>query len=171
MFRNDLGGSSRWMLAATAIFLVTIVSAWTNAFAQAGGYRDFSYSNKDSLTAPTGSKPESKIWFNDNSWWAILFNSALHATDIYKLDLDTQTWHDTGTEVDDRPAAKGDALWDQASGKLYIVSNIHVDSAAPTSSSSNWGRLYRYTYHTGTGVYSLDSGFPSPSPKERKRLW
>ncbi len=160
MFRNDLGGSSRWMLATTAIFLVTIVSAWTNAFAQAGGYRDFSYSNKDSLTAPTGSKPESKIWFNDNSWWAILFNSALHATDIYKLDLDTQTWHDTGTEVDDRPAAKGDALWDQASGKLYIVSNIHVDSAAPTSSSSNWGRLYRYTYHTGTGVYSLDSGFP-----------
>ena len=148
------------MLATTAIFLVTIVSAWTNASAQTTGYHDFSFSNKDGLSAPTGSKPESKVWFNDNSWWAIMFNPALHATDIYKLDLDTQTWHDTGTEVDDRPTAKGDALWDQASGKLYIVSNIHVDSATPTSSSSNWGRLYRYTYLTGTGIYSLDSGFP-----------
>jgi hypothetical protein len=35
-----------------------------------------------------------------------------------------------------------------------------VDSAAPTSTSSNWARLYRYTYHVATGVYSLDSGFP-----------
>jgi hypothetical protein len=120
MFRNDLGGLSRWMLATTTIFLVTIVSAWTSASAQTVGYHDFSYSNKDSLTAPTGSKPESKVWFNDDTWWAIMFNPSLHATDIYKLNSDTQTWTDTGTPVDDRPTAKGDALWDQASGKLYI---------------------------------------------------
>ena len=72
----------------------------------------------------------------------------------------TQKWTDTGTPVDDRPAAKGDALWDQSSGKLYIVSNLHVNSAAPTNSSSNWGRLYRYSYNPRTKVYSLDSGFP-----------
>ena len=89
-----------------------------------------------------------------------MFNPALHATDIYKLDLTTQTWMDTGTSVDDRPTAKGDALWDQASGKLYIVSNLHDNSAGPTNTSSNWGRLYRYSYNFGTKVYSLDSGFP-----------
>jgi hypothetical protein len=160
MYRNDLSAFSRWLFATTAIFVATIFGAWTNSAAQTTGYHDFSYSNRDSLTAPTGSKPESKVWFNDNTWWAIMFNPSLHATDIYKLDSDNQTWTDTGTPVDDRPTAKGDALWDQASGKLYIVSNIHVDSAAPTSTSSNWGRLYRYTYHTGTSVYSLDSGFP-----------
>ncbi len=160
MDRTDFKKFSWRLLAATAIFVATILGAWASASAQTIGYRDFSFSNKDSLTAPTGSKPESKVWFNDNTWWAVMFNPSLHGTDIYKLSSDNQTWSDTGTPVDDRPTAKGDALWDDASAKLYIVSNIHVDSGVPNSSSSNWGRLYRYTYHSGTKVYSLDSGFP-----------
>ena len=160
MHRHDPSSFSWFFSVTTAILIAGIIGTWNSAAAQTVGFHDFSYANSDSLTAPTGSKPESKLWFNDNSWWAIMFNPALHATEIYTLDLATQTWTDTGTEVDDRPTAKGDALWDQPSGKLYIVSNIHVDKAAPTSTSSNWGRLYRYTYYTGTGVYSLDSGFP-----------
>lgn len=159
MYRQDLNGFRRWLLAITAILCGSMFGAWATASAQTG-YHDFSFSNNDGLSAPTGSKPESKVWFNDGAWWAIMFNSSLHGTDIYKLNPDTQTWSDTGTPVDDRPTAKGDALWDQASGRLYIVSNLHVDKGAATSSSSNWGRLYRYTYHAATGVYSLDSGFP-----------
>jgi hypothetical protein len=143
----------------TAILITTTVGAWTAALA-AVGFHDFSFANSDGLTAPTGSKPESKAWFNDNSWWAVMFNPTLHGTDIYKLDLATQRWTDTGTPVDDRATTKGDALWDQTSGKLYIVSNLHVNSAASTTNSSNWGRLYRYSYDSGTEVYSLDSGFP-----------
>jgi len=150
---------SRRLLAITALLITTTVGAWTAALA-AVGFHDFSFANSDGLTAPTGSKPESKAWFNDNSWWAVMFNPTLHGTDIYKLDLATQRWIDTGTPVDDRPTAKGDALWDQTSGKLYIVSNLHVNSAASTSNSSNWGRLYRYSYDPGTNVYSLDVGFP-----------
>jgi hypothetical protein len=147
--------------AATIVILTMVVAvAWASAAAQTVGFRDFSYANSNGLSAPTGSKPESKLWFNDNSWWAVMFNFSLHATDIYKLDLANQKWTDTGTTVDDRPAAKSDTLWDQSSGKLYIVSNLHVNSAAPNSSSSNWGRLYRYSYNSQTKVYSLDSGFP-----------
>jgi len=149
------------MPAATiAVLAIAIVCSWSSVIAQTIGFRDFSYANDNGLSAPTGSKPESKLWFNDSSWWAVMFNPSLHETDIYKLDLATQKWTDTGTPVDDRPAAKGDALWDQASGKLYIVSNLHVNSAAPNSNSSNWGRLYRYSYNAQTKVYSLDSGFP-----------
>ena len=150
---------SRRLLAVTAILIATTVGAWTGALA-AVGFHDFSFANGDGLTAPTGSKPESKAWFNDNDWWAVMFNPTLHGTDIYKLDLATQRWTDTGTPVDDRPTAKGDTLWDQTSGKLYIVSNLHVNSAASTTNSSNWGRLYRYSYDSGAKVYSLDSGFP-----------
>jgi hypothetical protein len=151
--------ASRRLLAITAILITTTVGAWTAAVA-AVGFHDFSFANSDGLTTPTGSKPESKAWFNDNGWWAVMFNLTLHGTDIYKLDPATQRWTDTGTPVDDRPTAKADALWNQTSGKLYIVSNLHVNSAASTTASSNWGRLYRYSYDSGTKVYSLDSGFP-----------
>jgi hypothetical protein len=149
------------MPAATIVMLtIAVMCTGSSARAQTIGFRDFSYANGNGLSAPTGSKPESKLWFNDNSWWAVMFNPSLHETDIYKLDLATQKWTDTGTPVDDRPAAKSDVLWDQASGKLYIVSNLHVNSGAPNTSSSNWGRLYRYSYNSQTKIYSLDSGFP-----------
>ena len=143
-----------------AVLAVVVAVSWSTAAAQTIGFRDFSYANSNGLSAPTGSKPESKLWFNDSTWWAVMFNPSLHETDIYKLDLATQKWTDTGTPVDDRPAAKSDALWDQSSGKLYIVSNLHVNSAAPNNSSSNWGRLYRYSYNPQTKIYSLDFGFP-----------
>jgi hypothetical protein len=132
MHRKGPRRFSRRLLAVTAILITTTVGAWTAALA-AVGFHDFSFANSDGLTAPTGSKPESKAWFNDNSWWAVMFNPNLHGTDIYKLDLAVQRWIDTGTPVDDRPTAKGDALWDQTSGKLYIVSNLHVNSAASTT--------------------------------------
>ncbi len=154
-----LNASSSSLLVVAAIFASMVVCSTVSA-AQAGGFHDFSYANSDGLKAPTGSKPESKAWFNDGKWWAIMFNPALHGADIYKLDLTTQTWTDTGTAVDDRPTAKGDALWDQASGKLYIVSNLHTNTPGATTVSSNWGRLYRFTYNSATNAYFLDSGFP-----------
>jgi hypothetical protein len=159
MHRKGPRRFSRRLLPITAILISTTVGAWTAAVA-AVGFHDLSFANSDGLVAPTGSKPESKAWFNDNGWWAVMFNPTLHGTDIYKLDPATQRWTDTGTPVDDRPTAKGDVLWDQPSGKLYIVSNLHVNSATSTTTSSNWGRLYRYSYDSGAMVYSLDSGFP-----------
>ena len=149
---------SRLQMTALAVFIATVFGAWTSASAQTSGYHDFSYGS--TITAPTGSKPESKLWFNDGIWWAVMFNSTLQGTDIYRLDIPTQVWSDTGTPVDDRAQSVGDALWDQASNHLYIVSNLHVNSAAPNNTSTNWGRLYRYTYNSGTKTYVQDSGFP-----------
>jgi len=146
-----------WLkVAAIVVLAATAVSA----AAQTIGYHDFSYANTDTLTAPTESKPESKLWFNDGIWWAVMFNPALHGTDIYRLDSATQTWTDTGTAVDDRATTKADALWDQPSGKLYIVSNLHMNNGSHNTNAANQGRLYRYTYNSGSKIYVLDSGYP-----------
>ena len=58
-----------------AVLAVVVAVSWSTAAAQTIGFHDFSYANSNGLSAPTGSKPESKIWFNDNSWWAVMFNS------------------------------------------------------------------------------------------------
>ncbi|MCB0085416.1 MAG: PKD domain-containing protein, partial [Caldilineaceae bacterium] len=67
---------------------------------------------------------------------------------------------DTQTVLDDRPSSKADVLWDAASQKLYVVSHVFTTSGASTSSSSDWGRLYRYSYNAGNKTYVLDAGFP-----------
>ena len=36
------------------------------------------------ITAPTGQKPQSKLWYYDNNWWAVL--SSAQGSDIWKLD-------------------------------------------------------------------------------------
>ena len=149
---------SRLQIAVVSVVVAAVGGAWTSSMAQITGYHDFSFGS--TISAPTESKPESKLWFNDGVWWGVMFNSSLQGYDIYRLNLATQTWTDTGTAVDDRPQSIADALWDQASGKLYIVSNLHVNSAAPNSSPSNWGRLYRYTYNSATQSYVQDAGFP-----------
>jgi len=145
------------MVTAT-VFVTTMFSSWTEAVGQTVGYHDFSFGS--TISAPTGSKPESKLWFNGGIWWGVMFNPSLQGYDIYRLDPGTQSWTDTGTAVDDRPQSAADAMWDQASGKLYIVSNVHVNSASPTNTSSDWGRLYRYTYNSGSQNYIQDPGFP-----------
>ena len=67
--------------------------------AQTSGYHDFSYGG--TITAPTGSKPESKLWFNDGIWWAVLFNTSFRGPTSIDY-TPTQVWSDTGTTVDDR---------------------------------------------------------------------
>src|ERR671937_2442762 len=73
------------------------------------GYRDQSFNGAG--TAPTGSKPESKLWWNDGSWWASMWatGGGFH---IFRLDDLTQTWIDTGVAIDTRTGTRADTLWD-----------------------------------------------------------
>ncbi len=86
-----------FVLAASGVLPATTAAAPVTA-----GYRDFSYTG---ASAPTGEKPQSKLWFNDGIWWGNLFNSASKTYHIYRLDWATQTWSDTGTRG--RHAAEG----------------------------------------------------------------
>jgi len=129
--------------------LAGIAPASASATPVTVGYRDFSYSG---TSAPTGQKPQSKLWFNDGIWWGNLFNSSSKTFHIYRLDWATQTWSDTGTQLDTRSNATGDVKWDGT--HLYEVSAVY------TTSVSGSAKVWRFSYSTGSKSYSLDAGFP-----------
>ncbi|KPV48726.1 hypothetical protein SE17_36530, partial [Kouleothrix aurantiaca] len=49
------------------------------------GFADFSFfykpagASKNIVLAPTGEKPQSKLWYNDGRWWADMFSPAARA--------------------------------------------------------------------------------------------
>ena len=74
---------------------------------------------------------------------------------IFKLNLETQQWQDTGVQIDARNNVRSDVLWDGS--KLYVATHVFSESPA-TGSPSN---LYRFSYNTSNDTYTLDSGFPA----------
>ena len=148
--------------AGAAVVVLIALAATEAAFGQtpvSAGYRDFSF-GATAISTPTGEKPESKLWWNDGSWWGVLFNPAVGAYRIHVLDLSTHRWTDTGTTVDTRANSKGDVLWDEAANSLYVASHVFSNTGKSSGSSSQWGRLYRFTYDASRRRYTLDSGFP-----------
>jgi PKD repeat protein len=144
----------RLALLACVFFFVAagVVPAPGNAAPGDIGYRDHSFNGAG--TAPTGSKPESKLWWNDGSWWANMWDTGSGDFHIFRLDELTQTWIDTGVAVDTRAGTRADTLWDGT--HLYVAS--HVFSDAPKSGYPS--RLYRFSYNPLAQTYSLDPGFP-----------
>jgi trimeric autotransporter adhesin len=145
------------LCAFLAVLALALFGTTAMASAAAGdiGYEDASFAPLGG--SPTGSKPESKLWFNDGTWWASMFNPSAGEHRIYKLDRTTGVWSDTGVAIDPRDSTRADALWDAGSGKLYVASHVFTTSGGATS-SGNAGRLYRYSYSGGN--YTLDAGFP-----------
>ena len=115
---------------------------------------DFSYAPIGG--SPTGSMPESKLWFNDGIWWATMFDATSGDHHIFRLN--GTAWADTGTAVDARDSSRADALWDAAAGKLYVASHGFTSTASASTSSN--GRLWRFSYDSATKRYTRDSGFP-----------
>jgi methionine-rich copper-binding protein CopC len=113
------------------------------------GYVDFGFGSAPG-SDPTADKPQSKLWWNDGAWWAVMYNQTAGEWHIYQLNWPSQ-WIDTNTVVDTRPTSRADALWDGS--KLYIASLVRL-------SSSNQALLRRYSYSSASRTYTLDSGFP-----------
>jgi hypothetical protein len=101
---------------------------------------------------PTAGAPQSKLWFHDGSWWGVLFNQPSGEFRIHWLEWGTQTWHDTGTLVDERPSAKADVLWD--GGHLFVA------SAGSGTRSRHAARIHRFTYDPATRRFGRDPDFP-----------
>ena len=131
--------------------------AWGAAAAPAGGqstgWLGPSYSGVESV--PTGSKPQSKLWWNDGLWWGCLWSEAAQAFTIHGL-VGAQGWRDTLVAVDTRPKSRVDCLWDGA--KLYIASHQWTDSVGTAGHPLE---LFRYSYDPRLHRYSLDVGFPT----------
>src|SRR5690606_19620345 len=120
------------------------------------GYVGPSYGTSGNST-PTGEKPESKLWWHDGRWWAVMYNGSAAEYRIYWLNLSNQTWNDTGFATGNRGNDKVDVLWSQSSQKLYMVSHVFSTSASPSGAAP---QLFRYSYNSGSKTYSLDAGFP-----------
>ena len=95
-------------MLALGVTLLALLASWlvaptgAQSAAVEVGYRDFSYST--SITAPTGQKPESKLWYADGTWWGVLWNATVSPRlEIYRFNRSTQAtnaWTATGTVID-----------------------------------------------------------------------
>ena len=146
------------LLALAAVLTATVLAAPGNAATDATyGHPSITYAGAGN--PPTSDKPQSKLWWNDGSWWADMWTTG-SGWHIYRLDRGTETWVDTGLLNDSRTNTLADTLWDGT--HLYIASHVVTVSteAAPQASVPNKpAYLYRYSY--ANGKYTLDSGFPS----------
>lgn len=162
-----LSNHFRRLLLVLSATTVLLFSFWLAVGAQStslstAGYLDFSYQGWSGAGAPTGEKPESKLWWNDGFWWGALYNSSAGELRIYRLNWGTQTWEDTTVAIDDRDNTKTDVLWDNTAKKLYIASHIAIDSdGEEVGNADEWARLYRYSYDAASQKYTLDLGFPT----------
>ena len=162
--RDKWGRSSRrrhvafgGLIGLLAVFAGLLLTLPNTASAATGdvGYQDQSFSGTGT---PTGTKrSESVLWWNDGSWWADMWSTSAQDFHIFRLNLSTQTWSDTGVTIDTRSNTHADVLWD--GGHLYVASHEFVaDETAATSGSPSY--LFRFSYNTTTKTYSIDSGFP-----------
>ena len=144
-------------LFACAVLAVGLVAAPASGATGDVGFQAPSFSG---ATAPTGQKPESKLWYNDGRWWASMFHAPSRTWHIFYLNRSTspKTWVDTGTVIDNRANTSSDTLW--AGGKLYVASHVKAYSNTRVTTGQP-ARLYRYSYSTTTKKYTLDAGFPS----------
>lgn len=117
--------------------------------AGAGAAADIGFSGPSfsGASAPTGQKPQSKLWYHDGFWWGVLFNAATSDFEIYRLD--GGGWRPTGTLVDGRTRASADVLWNG--------SRLYVASAGPNATDANHAvRVSRLRYDAGTRTWAQD---------------
>ena len=101
-----------------------------------------------SSTPPTADKPQSKLWFAQGSWWALMLSQQTGTILVFRLRAD-HTWVPASGTVDERPESTGDALWDGQ--KLYVVSR----------DSSTAVRVLRMSFDQTNLTWSVDPGFVS----------
>ncbi len=150
-----------WVRKMRVMGMMSVLFIATATLAQTPidtGYRDFSYpSGTSGNSEVTAEKPESKLWWNDGFWWASMWSNSGNAYHIFYLDIPSQTWVDTGTELDDRSDTKADVLWDGSN--LFVVSHVWTGSGS-SASAGNRGEFFKYSYNSANDTYSLESGFP-----------
>lgn len=142
--------SLTWLAQSVLAVLVVAGSflAWSPVASADPVYGTQSISYSGVANPPTSDKPQSKLWWNDGSWWADMWTTG-SGWHIYRLDRGTHTW-DTGTLNDARGNTLADALWDGT--HLYIASHVvgvSTNSKPVDSVAGQPAYLYRYSYAGG----------------------
>ena len=146
-------------LAVAGVGLVTFTAAPTAQAAPGDiGFADYQYGPPlipdpttgfiDPDNSPTASKPQSKLWFAQGTWWGVLQVPGTTTTTIHSLNPATQSWVDTGVTIDARTTpTQSDTLWDGT--KLYVVS-------AGRNGSTAGIRVSRFRYDAAQSTYVPD---------------
>ncbi|MCA1710217.1 MAG: hypothetical protein LC789_00695, partial [Actinobacteria bacterium] len=112
------------------------------------GYRDQSYGT--TVTAPTGQKPQSKLWYTAGTWWGVLWSTGEKKFTIHAFNLATEAtnaWTSTGVAVDVRRNSSSDVLWDEAQRKLYVVTHL---KETDTTTADRGIKFLRYGFANGS---------------------
>jgi hypothetical protein len=148
-----------WILLCSLILISLALFLPSGAFKQASAEADegqigFLGPSSGSVYAPTASEMQSKLWFNDGTWWGSLYNQLSGQFEIFRYDAATRSWITTSNVIDKRKVSRADCLWD--GNHLFVVSAARLGS----NNSDKSIRILRYRYDPATKQYLLDDGFP-----------
>ncbi|HEY8702437.1 MAG TPA: hypothetical protein VIM08_15965, partial [Arthrobacter sp.] len=135
------------LILAAFVAATGIPASSTAEAANTYGHPSISYAGVGK--PPTSDKPQSKLWWNDGSWWADMWTTG-SGWHIYRLDRSSEAWVDTGLLNDSRTNTLADTLWDGS--HLYIASHVVTVSNDVTPVPSIPGKpayLFRYSYSGG----------------------
>src|SRR4051812_38243868 len=109
------------LIAIVATVALGASAGAANADTPAGGKADQQFT--DLSGSITGTKPESKLWYDHDAWWAVMAHGS--QLSIWRLDRGTETWVDTNTIVEARTGGdyRADTLVD-ADGSLTISTHL-----------------------------------------------
>jgi hypothetical protein len=131
------------VVVAAAATVVGLLAPAVPAAAAVGvpvTYLDHTYSS--AVTRPSADKPQSKLWYLDGAWWALMVGAGGSQVSIHEL-LPDHTWRNTGAVVDSRTNSSGDALWSALDSRLYVASrvsgaNLQVTAFTYSSGTRSW---------------------------------
>jgi PKD repeat protein len=124
------------------------------------GHQDQSYAPLSGSI--TGTKPESKLWYDHAAWWAVMGHGS--QLSIWRLDRGTDSWTDTGTIVEARTLGdyRADALA-EGDGSVTIATHLFINAghgvSPPLPNPSTGARLTRYDFDASTDMYVPVPGF------------
>jgi Bacterial Ig-like domain len=110
-------------------------------------YVDHAYPS--TVTRPSEDKPQSKLWFHDGTWWALMVGAGTSQVFIHELMAD-HTWRNTGALVDGRLNSTGDALWSSRDNRLYVASRVRGANL----------QVAAFTYGAASRTWAVVPGFP-----------
>ena len=133
---------ANFALACAVLGLLTAAAAAAPS-AQALGTKDFAFNIGGS---PTGSKPESKLFFAHGSWFGVLWSNTAAAYRIHRLENDA--WVDTGVAVDTSGSSRADTLYQSSNDTLYVSTHPFTDSGhgASQKPSSTGAEVGKYAW-------------------------
>lgn len=112
-------------VAALTVIVVALAPVWASLGSTASAdeissrtYVGSGFGDGGSVL-PTRYEHQSKLWFHDNAWWALMLDPADSSARVFEL-LPDHTWRSTGTMINSSPSDLGDALLDGET--LYVVS-------------------------------------------------